>query len=197
MGARLHVFTRFAQLAASIQGHGFNLKRLRINAVESFDDFFASWPRKSCQCVLIDHLLIDHLLYEINSGFWRWVTGGRGNVVSIGVVNRRVPGLGQPLPRPFLIRADLKALIGFESIHFCFPLVALHFTNPAHWAQLGERMSNEQYPLIALATPSGRQRSISRKRKTALSCATTTDRRSPTLTLRWQFSRKLHRRRHK
>jgi len=29
---------------------------------------------------------IDHLLYEINGGFWRWVTGGRGNVLSIGVV---------------------------------------------------------------------------------------------------------------
>jgi hypothetical protein len=29
---------------------------------------------------------IDHLLYEINGSFWRWVTGGRGNVLSIGVV---------------------------------------------------------------------------------------------------------------
>jgi hypothetical protein len=28
---------------------------------------------------------IDHLLYESNSGFWRWVTGGRGNPVSIAV----------------------------------------------------------------------------------------------------------------
>src|SRR5215471_9066450 len=103
MGARLHILTQFAQLAASMQGHGFNLKRLRINAVESFDDFFASSPRKSCQCVLIDHLLIDHLLYEINSGFWRWVTRGRGNVLSIGVVvidtrpqPKRLLGLRQP-----------------------------------------------------------------------------------------------------
>jgi len=47
---------------------------------------------------------IDHLLYEINSGFWRWVTGGRGNVLSIGVVviastrppPNRLLGLGQP-----------------------------------------------------------------------------------------------------
>src|SRR5205807_3208454 len=29
---------------------------------------------------------IDHLLYENNSGFWRWVTGGCGNVLSIGVL---------------------------------------------------------------------------------------------------------------
>jgi hypothetical protein len=47
---------------------------------------------------------IDHLLYEINSGFWRWVAGGRGNVLSIGVVviastrppPKRLLGLGQP-----------------------------------------------------------------------------------------------------
>jgi hypothetical protein len=47
---------------------------------------------------------INHLLYEINSGFWRWVTGGRGNVLSIGVVviastrppPNRLLGLGQP-----------------------------------------------------------------------------------------------------
>src|SRR6266480_1272934 len=103
MGAKLHVLTRFAQLAASIQGHGFNLKRVRINAVESFEDFFAFYLRKSCQCVLIDHLLIDHLLYEINSGLWRWVTGGRENVHSISVLviatrppPNRLLGLGQP-----------------------------------------------------------------------------------------------------
>jgi len=47
---------------------------------------------------------IDHLLYESNGGFWRWVTGGRGNVLSIGVVviastwppPNRLLGLGQP-----------------------------------------------------------------------------------------------------
>lgn len=47
---------------------------------------------------------IDHLLYEINSGFWRWVTGGRGNILSIGIVviastrppPKRLLGLGQP-----------------------------------------------------------------------------------------------------
>jgi len=47
---------------------------------------------------------IDHLLYESNSGFWRWVTGGCGNVLSIGVVviastrppPKRLLGLGQP-----------------------------------------------------------------------------------------------------
>src|SRR6516165_9908640 len=100
MGAKLHVLPRFAQLPASIQEYGFNLERVRINAVESFDDFFAFLPRKSCDCVVIDHLLIDRLLYEINSGFWRWVTGGRGNPVSLGAVNPRFPGLGQPLPRP-------------------------------------------------------------------------------------------------
>jgi hypothetical protein len=49
-------------------------------------------------------LAIDHLLYESNSGFWRWVTGGCGNVLSIDVVviaSTRPPpkwllGLGQP-----------------------------------------------------------------------------------------------------
>jgi len=47
---------------------------------------------------------IDHLLYESNSGFWRWVSGGCGNVLSIGVVviastrppQNRLLGLGQP-----------------------------------------------------------------------------------------------------
>ena len=47
---------------------------------------------------------IDHLLYESNSGFWRWVTGGCGNVLSISVVviastrppPKRLLGLGQP-----------------------------------------------------------------------------------------------------
>jgi hypothetical protein len=47
---------------------------------------------------------IDHLLYESNGGLWRWVTGGRGNVLSIGVVviastrppPNRLLGLGQP-----------------------------------------------------------------------------------------------------
>jgi len=47
---------------------------------------------------------IDHLLYESNSSFWRWVTGGRGNVLSVGVVviastrppPNRLLGLGQP-----------------------------------------------------------------------------------------------------
>jgi hypothetical protein len=28
---------------------------------------------------------IDHLFYECNGGFWRWVTRGRGNVLSIDV----------------------------------------------------------------------------------------------------------------
>jgi hypothetical protein len=38
---------------------------------------------------------------------WRWVTGRRGNVLSIGVKRRL--GLGQPLPRPVLLSAiDLK-----------------------------------------------------------------------------------------
>jgi hypothetical protein len=68
---------------------------------------------------------IDHLLYERNSGFWRLVTGGRGNVLSIGV--KRFLSLGQPLPPPFLIRADSEVLIEFELVHFCFLLVAWRF----------------------------------------------------------------------
>jgi hypothetical protein len=54
-------------------------------------------------CMLSRTRAIDHLLYEINCGFWRWVTGGRGNVLSIGVVvidtrpqPKRLLGLGQP-----------------------------------------------------------------------------------------------------
>jgi hypothetical protein len=47
---------------------------------------------------------IDHLLYESNSGFLRWVTGGCRNVLSIGVFviastrppRKRLVGLGQP-----------------------------------------------------------------------------------------------------
>jgi len=47
---------------------------------------------------------IDHLLYESNGGLWGWVTGGRGNVLSIDVVvivsirppPNRLIGLGQP-----------------------------------------------------------------------------------------------------
>jgi hypothetical protein len=61
---------------------------------------------------------IDHLLYESNGGFWCWVTEGRGNVLSSGV--KRLLGLGQPLPRPVLIRADSEVLIEFDSFHFCF-----------------------------------------------------------------------------
>jgi len=68
---------------------------------------------------------IDHLLYESNSGFWRWVTEGRGNVLSIGV--KRLLGLGQPLPPPFLIRADSEAPIEFELVQSCFLLVAWRF----------------------------------------------------------------------
>jgi len=75
---------------------------------------------------------IDHLLDDRNGGFWRWVSGGCGNVLSIGVVviastrppRNRLLGLGQPLPRPVLIRADSEALIKFHSLHFCSPLVA-------------------------------------------------------------------------
>lgn len=43
------------------------------------------------------------------------------NVGMIELANPRFPGLGQPLPRPFLIRADLEALIGFEVVPFLFP----------------------------------------------------------------------------
>jgi hypothetical protein len=44
---------------------------------------------------------IDHLLYEINSGFWRWVTGGRGSIGVVVIASTRPPpnrllGLGQP-----------------------------------------------------------------------------------------------------
>jgi hypothetical protein len=65
---------------------------------------------------------IDHQLYEINSGFWRWVTGGRANPVSIDRVNPRFPGLGKPLPSPFLMRADSETLIEYDLVHSCFPL---------------------------------------------------------------------------
>jgi hypothetical protein len=59
---------------------------------------------EACRGLSLRTRAIDHLLYEINSGFWRWVTGGRGNVLSIGVVviaSTRPPpkwllGLGQP-----------------------------------------------------------------------------------------------------
>jgi hypothetical protein len=47
---------------------------------------------------------IDRLLYESNGGLWRWVNGGRDNVLSIGVLviastrppRNRLLGLGQP-----------------------------------------------------------------------------------------------------
>ena len=61
---------------------------------------------------------IDHPLYESNGGFWRWVTEWRGNVLRMGV--KRLLGLGQPLPRPVLIRTDSELLIEFDSFHFCF-----------------------------------------------------------------------------
>jgi hypothetical protein len=65
---------------------------------------------------------IDHLLYEINSGFWRWVTG---NPVSIDGVNPRFPGLGKLLPSPFLMRADSETLIEHYLAHSCFPSAKL------------------------------------------------------------------------
>jgi hypothetical protein len=67
---------------------------------------------------------IDHLLYQINSGLWRWVTERRGNVLRSGV--KWLLGLGQPLPRPVLICADSKVLVEFDSLHFCLPLQAIH-----------------------------------------------------------------------
>jgi hypothetical protein len=69
--------------------------------------YFEDEPGRGRQCLWglsRRTLTIDHLLYEINGGFWRWVTGGRGNVLSIGVVvigsarprPKRLLGLGQP-----------------------------------------------------------------------------------------------------
>jgi len=60
-------------------------------------------------------LTIDELLYEINSGFCRWVRKRRGNVLRIGI--ERPLGLGEPLPRPILIRADSEVLIERDLLH--------------------------------------------------------------------------------
>jgi len=73
---------------------------------------------------------IDDLLYEIDRGFWRWVTGGRGDILSVGVVvigsarppPKRLLGLGQPKSRPFLIGPDSQAFIEYHLVHFGFPL---------------------------------------------------------------------------
>jgi hypothetical protein len=67
---------------------------------------------------------IDHPLYESNGGFWRWVTEWRGNVLRMGV--KRLLGLGQPLPRPVLIRGfGTPYRVRFVPfLFFCFPLVA-------------------------------------------------------------------------
>jgi hypothetical protein len=59
---------------------------------------------------------IDHLLYEINSGFWPEGVA----IQSASLFNHRFPGLGQPSPRPFLIGADTEALIEFDLVHFCY-----------------------------------------------------------------------------
>jgi len=84
------------------------------------------WRKRESWAALLNHFwrfnyrarAIDHLLYEINSGFWRWVTEGRGNVLRLGV--KRLLGLGKPLPPSFLIRADSKALIECDLVHFCY-----------------------------------------------------------------------------
>ena len=72
--------------------------------------------------------MVNHLLYGGNSGFWRWVTGGRGNPVGIG----EFPGLGQPLSRPIVIRANSEALVEFKFFHFSFSLAAAGFGRPGH-----------------------------------------------------------------
>jgi hypothetical protein len=75
--------------------------------------------------------IVDYLLYDINCGFRRYVTGGRGNPDTIDA-DRRFPGLGQPSPGPFLIRANSEAAVAFDFIHSVFPLfVALRLTDPA------------------------------------------------------------------
>jgi hypothetical protein len=71
---------------------------------------------------------VDQLLYDINRGFWRWVAGGRGEIlgISVGVIasarppSQRLLRLGQPKSRPLLICPDSEALIEYHSIHFCF-----------------------------------------------------------------------------
>ena len=72
---------------------------------------------------------IDELLYEINSGFWRWVRKRRGNVLRIGV--ERPLGLCEPLPRPILIRADSEVLIERDLLHLGSRWLPSVFTNPA------------------------------------------------------------------
>jgi len=73
--------------------------------------FVAGFRLRTAFCALA----IDELLYEINSGFRRWVRKRRGNVHRIGV--ERPLGLGQPLPRPILIRADSEVLIERDLLH--------------------------------------------------------------------------------
>jgi len=72
---------------------------------------------------------IDELLYEINSSFWRWVRKRRGNVLRIGV--ERPLGLGQPLSRPVLIRADSEVLIECHLLHLRSRQLPGVFTNSA------------------------------------------------------------------
>jgi hypothetical protein len=71
-------------------------------------------PSGQCQGVLKARSAaraVDDLLYGSNGSFWRWVTGGRGNPVSIDA-HHKFSGLGKPLPRPVVICADSEALIG-------------------------------------------------------------------------------------
>jgi hypothetical protein len=59
---------------------------------------------ESCRILSRRARAIDHLLYDIDSGFWRWMTEGSGDVLGIGVgviTNARPPRqrllrLGQP-----------------------------------------------------------------------------------------------------
>jgi hypothetical protein len=53
----------------------------------------------------------------MNSGLWRWVTEGRGNVLSISV--KRLLGLGHHSPDQSSYVRIRKSLIEFESFHFC------------------------------------------------------------------------------
>jgi hypothetical protein len=69
---------------------------------------------------------IDHLLYEINSALWRWVTGGRGNALVLPAPGHGPDGfLAWPTICPTSPhRADWAAPIEFDLIHLRFLLIA-------------------------------------------------------------------------
>lgn len=80
----------------------------------NFEDVRAGALLNRFWCINRHARAIDHLLYDSYRGFCSGVTGGRSNVLRIGVVEiasaelplNRLFSLGQPLPRPVLIHAD-------------------------------------------------------------------------------------------